>query len=123
MERTQVYRCEVCGNIVEVYHVGGGQLTCCDQPMTLQVESTADSSTEKHVPVIKPVEGGVRVEVGSVPHPMVDKHWIQWIEVISGDKVYREHLNPGDEPAAFFPLPAEGLVAREYCNLHGHWKA
>jgi len=124
-QRSEVYRCEVCGNIVEVLHGAGGKLVCCGQPMTLQNENTVDAAKEKHVPVIQRSPAGVTVKVGSVAHPMEEKHWIQWIELIAGERVYRRYLQPGDKPEATFPPVEAGvaLVAREYCNLHGHWKA
>lgn len=117
-----VYKCELCGNIVEVYHEGGGTLVCCNQNMNYMEEKTADSSTEKHVPVIEKIEGGYRVYVGSTEHPMKDDHYIQWIEVIAGEQVMREYLKPGQKPEAFFKTDATQIIAREYCNLHGHWK-
>ena len=122
-ERLEVYRCQLCGNIVHVVHAGAGQLVCCGQPMTHLDEQTADASTEKHVPVITAVDGGTKVTVGSVPHPMAEDHFIQWIELIQDSKVYRQHLEPGAAPEAFFPVTGDNLSAREYCNLHGHWKA
>lgn len=123
-EVRQVYKCEICGNIVEVLHKGGGTLVCCNKPMTLQTENTVDASKEKHVPVVELVDGGVLVKVGSVEHPMEEKHYIEWIEVHTKDKVYRKYLNPGDKPEAFFKLydGEEVLYAREYCNIHGLWK-
>ena len=120
--RSEVYECGVCGNMVEVVHAAGGTLSCCNQPMNLQTENTTDAAEEKHVPVIEAVDGGVKVSVGSVAHPMEDDHWIEWIEVIQGDKIYREFLNPGDAPEATFPVTGE-VTAREYCNMHGLWKA
>ncbi|RJX36512.1 MAG: desulfoferrodoxin [Desulfarculus sp.] len=122
-ERLSVYKCEVCGNIVELVIVGGGELVCCGQPMVLQKENTTDAAQEKHVPVIEKTATGYKVKVGSVPHPMIDTHWIQWIELIAGDKAYMEFLNPGQAPEAEFSLKAGSVIAREYCNLHGHWKA
>jgi len=122
-ERLQVYRCELCGNIVQVFDAGAGELVCCGQPMTLQKEKTADAATEKHVPVIEKVDGGYKVTVGSVPHPMTEDHQIVWIELIAGGAVYRQYLDPGDAPEAFFKTDASDVTAREYCNLHGHWKA
>lgn len=122
-EKLEVYRCELCGNIVEVLHGGVGKLVCCGQPMNLLKENTVDASREKHVPVIEKVEGGYLVKVGSVAHPMEEKHYIEWIELLAGDKAYRQFLNPGDAPEAFFALDATEVMAREYCNLHGHWKA
>jgi superoxide reductase len=122
-DRLSVYKCEVCGNIVELLIVGGGELVCCGQPMVLQSENTVDAAKEKHVPVIEKTASGYKVKVGSVPHPMIDTHWIQWIELIAGDKAYLEFLNPGQAPEAEFAVKAGAVTAREYCNLHGHWKA
>lgn len=125
ISRNEVYRCSVCGNIVEVLHAGGGILVCCGEPMKLQTENTVDAAKEKHVPVIERSAAGVTVKVGSVAHPMEEKHWIQWIELIAGERIYRKYLKPGDKPEAAFPPVEAGitLTAREYCNLHGHWKA
>ena len=122
-EKLQVYKCEVCGNIVEVLHGGVGELVCCGQPMTLQTENTVDAAKEKHVPVIEKVAGGYKVKVGAVAHPMEEKHHIEWIELLAGDKAYRQFLKPGDAPEAFFATDATQVSAREYCNLHGLWKA
>jgi len=121
-ERMQVYECEVCGNIVEVLRGGAGELVCCGEPMVLLEENTVDAAVEKHVPVVEEVEGGVRVKVGSVSHPMADDHWIEWIQVVSGGASYRKFLEPGSEPEAVFPVSGVEL-AREHCNLHGLWKA
>lgn len=121
-EKLQIYKCEVCGNIVEVIHGGKGGLVCCGQPMKLFVENTVDAAKEKHVPVKEPVAGGVKVKVGDVAHPMDEKHYIEWVEVIAGGKAYRQFLNPGEAPEAFFPVEGE-VAAREYCNLHGLWKS
>ncbi len=120
-ERLQVYKCEVCGNIVEVLHEGKGELVCCKQPMKLFVENTVDAAKEKHVPVVEKTAGGVTVRVGSVAHPMEEKHYIEWIEVIADGKVYRQFLKPTDTPEATFNIAAEQVTAREYCNLHGLW--
>ncbi len=122
-ERLEVYKCEACGNIVEVLHGGGGELVCCGEPMKLMVENTVDAAKEKHVPVIEKVAGGIKVKVGSVAHPMEAKHYIEWIEVIADGKAYRQFLNPGDVPDAIFNVDAKKVTAREYCNLHGLWKA
>jgi superoxide reductase len=122
-ERMQVYRCEICGNIVEVLHVGKGQLVCCGKPMKLMKENTVDASLEKHVPVIEKAEKGVTVRVGSVPHPMEEAHYIEWIELMVDGRVTRQFLKPGEKPEAFFPVEGQNLTAREYCNLHGLWKA
>lgn len=121
--RNQVYRCEKCGNIVEVLNAGGGTLVCCGADMTLLVENTVDASKEKHVPVIERTADGIKVKVGAVPHPMEDKHFIMWIELIADGKVYRQFLTPGSAPEAFFPVSAGNVTAREYCNLHGLWKS
>lgn len=121
-ELLQVYKCEVCGNIVEVVHASVGTLVCCNQPMTLLVENTTDAAQEKHVPVIEKTAGGVKVSVGSVAHPMQDDHFIEWIQVIADGKSYRKFLKPGDAPAAEFEVTGD-LTAREFCNLHGLWKA
>jgi superoxide reductase len=121
--RLEVYKCNVCGNIVEVLHAGGGELVCCGQPMNLAVENTVDASKEKHVPVVKKTADGVNVKVGSVAHPMEAKHYIEWVEIIADGKTCRQFLNPGDAPEATFNVDAKKIIAREYCNLHGHWKA
>lgn len=118
----QVYKCNVCGNIVEVLHVGGGELVCCGQPMKLLEEKTTDEGSEKHVPVIETTEKGVKVKVGSVPHPMEKEHYIEWIEIIADGKSYRQFLKPGDSPEVEFRVGAENLEVREYCNVHGLWK-
>lgn len=122
-EKLQIYKCEVCGNIVEMLHTGAGQLVCCGQPMTLFKENTTDASKEKHVPVILKTATGFKVKVGSVAHPMEEKHYIEWIEVIADGQAYRKFLNPGEAPEATFEIKAEKVTAREYCNMHGLWKA
>ena len=121
--RLQVYKCEVCGNIVEMLHEGAGELVCCGQPMKLYTENTVDAAKEKHVPVIEKVKGGYRVAVGSVPHPMQDDHYIEWIELLADGKAYRQFLKPADAPEAVFMIDAADVSAREYCNKHGLWKA
>lgn len=121
-ERLEVYKCEICGNIVEVLHGGVGELACCGQPMVLMVENSVDAAKEKHVPVIEKVSGGIKVKVGSVAHPMEEKHYIEWVEIIADGKAYRQFLNPGDAPKATFDVTADQVTAREYCNLHGLWK-
>jgi superoxide reductase len=119
----ELYKCTVCGNIVEVFHGGPGALVCCNQPMVLQAENTVDASLEKHVPVIEKGSNSITVKVGSVPHPMEDAHYIQWIEVVADNKIYRQELKPGQAPEAVFPLTAAKITVREYCNLHGQWKS
>lgn len=121
-KKLEVYLCEICGNIVEVVHEGAGKLVCCGQPMTLLEEQTADATTEKHVPVIEKTDDGVKVTVGSVPHPMIDEHYIEWIEIIADGKAYREFLSPGDAPEASFCISAKEITAREHCSIHGLWK-
>lgn len=122
-QRLEVYKCELCGNIVEVLLGADGQLVCCGQDMILLAENTTDAALEKHVPVIEKIDGGVKVKVGEVAHPMEESHFIQWIEIIADGKICRQFLSPGDAPEAVFNVTAENIVAREYCNLHGHWKA
>ena len=122
-ELKQIYRCNICGNIVEVLHAGVGQLVCCGQPMELLTEKTVDVGLEKHVPIIEKVGNKVKVKVGSVPHPMEQKHYIEWVEIIADGRVYRKFLKPGDKPEAEFEITADKIEAREYCNLHGLWKS
>lgn len=120
----EIYKCEMCGNMLEVVHAGeGGPLTCCGQPMKCMLEGVTDASKEKHVPLIEKIDGGYKVSVGSVAHPMDDKHYIQWIELLADGVSYTRFLKPGDAPVAEFCIVAEKVSAREYCNLHGHWKA
>jgi len=121
-EKLQIYKCMTCGNIVEVLHGGVGELVCCDKPMELLDEKTADATTEKHVPVIEKIDGGYKVKVGSVPHPMEEKHYIEWIELLADGKAYRQFLEPGDAPEATFRVEADSVGAREHCNVHGLWK-
>lgn len=118
----EIYKCEICGNIVEVVHPAGGTLVCCGKPMKHMVENTVDAAKEKHIPVIEKIEGGYKVRVGEVEHPMQDVHHIEWIEVITENKVYRKYLKPGEKPEAEFLIDEEIISVREYCNLHGLWK-
>lgn len=122
-QKKQIYKCMMCGNIVEVLHEGHGELVCCGEPMKLFVENTSDGAKEKHVPVLEKTADGWWVKIGSVPHPMEEKHYIEWIELIADGNSYRTFLSPGKEPKTFFPVKAEKVSAREYCNLHGLWKA
>jgi superoxide reductase len=122
-EQLQVYKCDLCGNIVEVLHGGSGELVCCGQPMKLFQANTVDAAREKHVPVVEKTADGFKVKVGSVAHPMEEKHWIEWVELIVDGKVYRQFLKPGQAPEATFCVKADKVAAREYCNLHGLWKA
>ncbi len=119
----QIYKCEVCGQIVEVLHAGEGELVCCQEPMKRYVENTVDAAKEKHVPVVEKTASGVKVKVGSVAHPMEEKHYIEWVEIISGGKAYRQCLKPGEAPEATFDVAVGDVTAREYCNLHGLWKS
>ncbi len=121
-KKLEIYKCAECGNIVEVLHGGGGQLICCGGPMDLLEEKTADAATEKHVPVIEKIDGGYKVKVGSVPHPMLEEHFIEWIELLADGKAYRQFLEPGSEPQAIFNVEAGSVSAREHCNVHGLWK-
>ncbi len=118
----QIYKCNICGNIVEVLHTGKGELVCCGKPMQLMEEKKEEVGQEKHLPVIEKRADKVRVKVGSVPHPMEEKHYIEWIELITDGNAYRQFLKPGDAPEATFEVEAEKITAREYCSLHGLWK-
>ena len=122
-KKNDVFKCELCGNIVSMLHVGGGELVCCGQPMTLSEPNTVDAAQEKHVPVIEKSDHGFVVKVGALAHPMEAAHYIQWIEVVADGKVYRTFLNPGEAPEATFCIDAQTVVAYAYCNLHGYWKA
>lgn len=122
-KKLELYKCNVCGNIVEVMHAGAQALVCCGQPMELLDENTKDAATEKHVPVIEKIEGGYKVTVGSVAHPMAEEHYIEWIELIAGDEVLTAYLAPGQAPEAVFKTDAQSVTAREYCNVHGHWSS
>ena len=121
-ELLQVYQCELCGNIVEMIHASAGRLTCCNKAMTLLTENSVDAATEKHVPIVERTDDGIKVTVGSVPHPMLDEHYVEWIQLVADGKSYRQFLKPGDAPVAFFKIDANNITAREFCNLHGHWK-
>lgn len=120
-ERLQIYKCEICGNIVEVLHVGAGTLVCCGQPMKLVTENTTDASQEKHVPVVEQNGNTVKVKIGSIPHPMEEKHYIEWIQVITEKGALRQFLKPGDAPEATFEVAEKIVKVREYCNLHSLW--
>ncbi|MBI5700530.1 desulfoferrodoxin [Candidatus Saganbacteria bacterium] len=123
MGKKKIYKCAECGNVVEMLYEGGGKLVCCGKPMLLMVENTVDASKEKHVPIITKIAKGYLVKVGSLPHPMEEKHYIMWIEVLADGKAYRQFLKPGDKPEAEFEIEASNITAREYCNLHGLWKS
>lgn len=118
----QVYKCPICGNVVEVLHTGGGQLVCCGQPMELLSPKSEDTGFEKHLPVVEITEGKVVVKVGSVPHPMEEAHFIEWIELITDDQVYKKFLKPSQEATAVFEIIDPINQVRCYCNLHGLWQ-
>jgi len=123
VKKMEIYKCVLCGNIVEVLHPGMGSLVCCGKPMLLEGANTVDAAHEKHVPVIEKCEGGILVKVGAVDHPMIEKHYIEWVEVQHGDIIYRKDLNPGEKPHVFFAASGENIIVRAYCNLHGLWQA
>jgi superoxide reductase len=120
-EKLQIYKCMLCGNIVEVLHGGDGELVCCGQPMKNLVAKTTDQGMEKHVPVIEKTDSGIKVKVGSIAHPMEAKHYIEWIEILADGRAYRHFLEPGDAPEAVFAVSADAVTAREHCNVHGLW--
>ena len=121
-EKLEVYKCDVCGNIIEVLHGGKGELVCCGKPMNLIKANTVDAAKEKHVPVSDKIPWGVKVKVGDVEHPMEEKHFIEWIEIIADGKAYRQFLDPGQAPEAFFSVEADEISVLAYCNVHGLWK-
>lgn len=120
-ELNQIYKCDICGNIVEMTHIGVGELVCCGSTMKLKQEKKEDEGMEKHVPVVEKTTSGVIVKVGEIDHPMESEHYIEWIEVLTEHRVYRKYLEPGQEPSAEFFLEAENLKVRAYCNVHGLW--
>jgi superoxide reductase len=117
----QIYKCNICGNIVEVLHRGKGQLVCCGQPMELMVEKTHDEGMEKHVPAVEKIGAGIKVKVGEIAHPMEEEHFIEWIEAIVGGRACRKFLNPGDSPEAEFEVNGDDIIVRAYCSVHGLW--
>lgn len=121
-KKNEIYKCEKSGLMVEVLQDAEGTTMCCGEPMKLLRENTTDGAKEKHVPVVEKIEGGYRVTVGSVEHPMTDAHYIQWIELVTPTGVLRHNLTPQDKPVAEFKTDATEVEAREYCNLHGLWK-
>lgn len=122
-EPLQVYNCMICGNIVEVLHAGRGQLVCCGQPMRLVETKKSGEGEEKHLPVVERLNNKVTVKVGNVKHPMEENHYIEWIEILAGDSVYRKRLKPGDDPEAEFEVDGDNISVRAYCNVHGLWLA
>ena len=121
-KKLEVYKCEICGNIIEVIHEGGGTLVCCGQPMALQKENSVDASKEKHVPIVKQNQEGVEISIGSIPHPMTEEHNIEWVEIQTENGNSRKYLTLEQEPKVFFPVKNNVLCVRIYCNLHGLWK-
>jgi len=117
----EVYKCDVCGNITKVVHASGGTLVCCGKPMTLQQEKTADAGKEKHVPVVEKAQKGIIVRIGSVPHPMEEKHFIEWVEVREGENLWIRGFRPGEKPEAGFCADNTNVKVRAYCNVHGLW--
>jgi superoxide reductase len=120
-KKLQVYKCEVCGNIVEVLHEGAGELVCCNQPMKLMPEQTEEQGMEKHVPVVEKTDTGIKVKVGSVPHPMEEKHFIEWVAIHTDKGIFRIFLKAGEKPEADFEISEDVQKSREYCNIHGLW--
>lgn len=121
-ELKQVYKCNICGNIVEVLHTGVGQLVCCGQPMELQKENTVDAAIEKHVPIIEKTDNGYLVKVGETQHPMTEDHYIEWIEFETKNRTTKKFLKPEDKPEIEVKC-GEVISVRAYCNLHGLWKS
>lgn len=122
-ELKQIYKCNVCGNITEVLHTGVGELVCCGEAMELKKEKTEDEGQEKHVPVLERTEKGIKAKVGSIPHPMEEEHFIEWIEIVSGDRYCRKFLRPGSDPEVEFDIDDDNVIVREYCNVHGLWES
>jgi superoxide reductase len=122
-ELNQIYKCNLCGNMVEVVHPGDGELVCCGQPMALLKENSVDASREKHVPVVTQTATGTLIKIGAVPHPMEEKHYIELIELIADGRVCRKYLKPGDKPEFEFGSKPAQYTARAYCNIHGLWKS
>ncbi len=122
-EKSQVYKCDICGSIVNVLHGGAGTLVCCDEPMTLQKENTTDAATEKHIPVVEKIDNGYKVKIGSVEHPMVKEHLIEWVELVTEERSYFKYFNPEDAPEVTFVTDSPIVKVRAYCNLHGLWRS
>jgi len=121
-ENNQIYKCSICGNIVEVVHIGVRELVCCGEPMKLQEENMVDAVVEKHVPVVERTEDGIIVKIGRESHPMTEEHFIEWVEMIADGRIYRKRLLPGDKPEVHFCTQFKELVVRAYCNVHGLWR-
>lgn len=119
----QILKCDSCGLILEVVHGSESEPTCCDSTMKLLAENSTDASKEKHVPVIEKIAGGFKVNIGSAPHPMEEKHFIEWIELIADGVSYKAFLSPGMAPSAVFMIAGSHVAARAYCNIHGLWRS
>lgn len=121
----KIYKCNICGNVIEMLHFGGGELICCGQSMDILIEKTSkDEGKEKHIPVIERIENGTLVKIGSVSHPMEDKHYIEWIELENQEKekICKKSLKPGENPEAKFCAKTDKVKSRAYCNVHSLWK-
>lgn len=122
-EKNQIYKCNVCGITAEILKGGTCNIICCGEAMKLMKENTVDAAKEKHIPVVTKTDKGINVKVGSISHPMEEKHYIEWIEVITEKESCRKYLKPGDAPEADFCVDSHNVTVRAYCNLHGLWKA
>ncbi len=122
-KRFDVFKCNECGSIVEVLNGSGCNPVCCGKPMGKLAENTVDAAHEKHVPVIEKIVGGYKVSVGAIAHPMEEKHYIMWIELLADGISYKKFLSSGDKPEAVFMVDTDTVCAREYCSLHGLWKS
>lgn len=122
-KQKQIFKCNVCGHIIEVLREGVGELVCCNQPMELKAEKNQDEGKEKHVPIIEKTDNGYKIKIGSIPHPMLPEHYIEWIEITANGKSYKKFLTPGEAPEAEFCVETEKISARAYCNVHGLWQA
>ena len=130
-QKKQIYKCSICGNIVEILHAGAGELVCCDKPMELIIPKTKeDGKTEKHLPVIEELpanvcqgKDGFKIKIGEEEHPMEDSHYIEWIEInTAGGKSGKKFLKPNERPSADFYTRIEATKIRAYCNIHGLWE-
>ena len=122
-KQLSIYKCELCGNVVEVFHAAAGDLTCCGETMEECQAQYVDPATNKHVPIVEKVDGGYKITVGSTPHPMTAEHCIEWIELLADDNACRCHFQPGDVAEVIFNVQASKVKARSYCNLHGLWQS
>jgi superoxide reductase len=121
-KKSEIYKCSVCGNIIEILHEGAGTLTCCEKEMIKMEEKTSEEGNEKHKPILEKNDEGVAVKVSSIPHPMEDSHFIEWVEITTNKGTSKKFLKPGEKPEEKFPVGEEVIKVRSYCNLHGLWK-